>query len=109
MSNQLTTFNFNALPVRVVEREGEPWFVAKDVCEAISISPSEYRRLSDDEKCLLPRTQLGMRPGRPAMLVSEPGLYKLIMRSNKPEARAPLQGAGHQEHFSGSGPDKRFS
>lgn len=33
MSNQLTTFNFNALPVRVVEREGEPWFVAADVCK----------------------------------------------------------------------------
>jgi len=46
---------------------------------------SEYRRLSDAEKCLLPRTQLGMQPGRPAMLVSESGLYKLVMRSDKPE------------------------
>ena len=68
--------------------EGEPWFVAADAVGLLSIGASEYRRLTNNEKRYLPRTQLGMSPGRPAILISESGLYKLIMRSDKPQAKA---------------------
>lgn len=55
MSNQLTTFNFNALPVRVVEREGEPWFLVRDVCDALGISnvTDATRNIKDDRKLRL--------------------------------------------------------
>lgn len=76
--------------IRVVEKDGEPWFVGMDICSAIGVYASEYRRLSVDEKCYLLRTQLGMKPGKSLMGVSESGLYKLIMRSDKPQAR-PFQ------------------
>ncbi|MCW4151540.1 Rha family transcriptional regulator [Halomonas sp. 18H] len=41
------------------------------------------RHLSNDEKCLLRRTQLGLKAGRDMVLISESGLYKLVMRSDK--------------------------
>lgn len=90
MNNQLTTFNFNALPIRVVEREGEPWFVAADVCKALGITSVKdaYDRISATEKTYVGRTLLGLAPGKPMVIISESGLYKLIMRSDKPEARA---------------------
>lgn len=87
MSNQLTTFNFNDLPVRVVEREGEPWFVAADVCKALGLDNPSYvtKRLGEDEKASF---KLPNQRGSAAKIISESGLYKLIMRSDKPEARA---------------------
>ncbi|HHB2580955.1 Bro-N domain-containing protein [Klebsiella pneumoniae] len=87
MNNQLTTFDFNSLSIRVVEREGEPWFVAADVCKALGIkNPSvAVKPLGSDEwaKCNLGQRGLGA-----ALAVSESGLYKPVMRSDKPEARA---------------------
>ncbi|GEK46017.1 hypothetical protein HPA02_03000 [Bisbaumannia pacifica] len=88
MTTQLTTFNFKSLTVRVVEIEGEPWFVASDVIKALGLYASEYRRLDDNEKSLLRRAHLGLREGRPMVIVAESGLYKLIMRSDKPGAKA---------------------
>ncbi|TDB00776.1 BRO-N domain-containing protein [Halomonas marinisediminis] len=84
MSNQLTTFDFNALPVRVVEREGEPWFLVRDVCDALGISnvTDATRNIKDDRKL---RLNLGL-PGRAPLAVSEAGLYDLVLQSRKPEA-----------------------
>ena len=84
MGNQLTTFNFNALPVRVVEREGEPWFLVRDVCDALGISnvTDATRNIKDDRKL---RLNLGL-PGRAPLAVSEAGLYDLVLQSRKPEA-----------------------
>ena len=82
-----TTFS-----IRVVPLEGNPWFVAGDACRVLgltlvggatrhlrNLNPSEVRRLKLDS---------GPRGGRPSALISEAGLYELISRSNKPEARA---------------------
>lgn len=65
--------------------DGEPWFVAKDVCDALDLSnPSvAVSALDDDERS---KFNLG-RQGE-TNIVSEPGLYKLVMRSRKPEAKA---------------------
>lgn len=80
-------FNFNANQIRVVEIEGNPWFVAKDVCRVLGIvnTTLALRPLGGDEKGLYPiKTIRGVQS---LNAVSESGLYKLVMRSDKPEAR----------------------
>lgn len=71
--------------VRALSIDGEPWFVAKDVCDALDLSnPSvAVSALDDDERA---KFNLG-RQGE-TNIISEPGLYKLVMRSRKPEAKA---------------------
>lgn len=74
--------------VRVIERDGDPWFVAKDVCDALGLSDTSKacERLDYDEKGTNTiRTLGGMQE---MTIVSEPGLYSLVLRSNKPEAKA---------------------
>lgn len=71
--------------VRTTIRDGEPWFVAADVCRALELSNPTVSvgRLDDDERAKL---NLG-RQGE-GTIVSEPGLYALVLGSRKPEARA---------------------
>ena len=74
--------------VRTTIIDGEPWFVAADVCKALEINDTHVamRKLDDDEKdrCLIPT--LG---GEQNMsVVNEPGLYSLVLTSRKPEAKA---------------------
>jgi prophage antirepressor-like protein len=92
--NELTVFqNAQFGSVRVTEREGEPWFVAADVCRALEISnPSvALDRLDDDERS---KFNLG-RQGE-TNVVNEPGLYELIMGSRKPEAKAFKRWVKHE-------------
>ncbi|MBT9368315.1 Bro-N domain-containing protein [Rhizobium sp. CSW-27] len=73
--------------VRVVEIDGQPWFVAMDVTNVLGITEKArgyaVARLADDERSLY-QIQKGQRS---VSIISESGLYKLIMRSDKPEAR----------------------
>jgi prophage antirepressor-like protein len=77
--------------VRVVMRDGEPWWVASDVCRVLEIgNPSDViRALDDDEKITLDNIEGNPRFGIPHQLniISESGLYSLIFRSRKPEAK----------------------
>ena len=72
--------------VRTVTQDGEPWFVAADVCKALDIqNPTDaIKKLDDDEKA---RLNLGLRGGD-TNVVNEPGLYSLVLGSRKPEAKA---------------------
>lgn len=75
--------------VRSINRNGEPWFVAADVCRVLEIgNPSQaLARLDEDEKNTLILNE-GNR-GNPNMtIVNEPGLYTLVLGSRKPEAKA---------------------
>lgn len=76
--------------VRNVVIKGEPWFVAKDVCDVLGLSKSRdaVARLDEDEKQRCPL--LLDAAGRPneMTIVSESGLYSLILQSRKPEAKA---------------------
>lgn len=87
--NEVTVFNFNGQnQVRTILREGEPWFVAKDVCEILELEKidSAIRELDDDEKGTHSMSTLG---GNQRMsIVSESGLYALVFKSRKPEAKA---------------------
>lgn len=88
MNNKIKVFeNAEFGPVRTVTINGEPWFVASDVCKALGIDSTSTRRLDDDEKNTLRLTQ-GI-PGNPNVtVVNEPGLYTLVLGSRKPEAKA---------------------
>lgn len=89
MTNEIQTFNFNATTLRTLTDEnGEPWFVAKDVCDILGIDTNHLREaLDDDEITNLRNSEVWNQPGRAPLIISEPGLYKLIMRSRKPEAK----------------------
>lgn len=74
--------------IRVVEKDGEPWFVAVDVCRALELGNSRQAltRLDDDEKGVISTDTPG---GTQEMsIVNEPGLYTLVLGSRKPEAKA---------------------
>lgn len=70
---------------------GEPWFVAADVCRALEVSNSRdaVARLDDDEKAAVGLTDTssnGVTQKREVTIVNEPGLYALVLGSRKPEA-----------------------
>ncbi len=74
--------------IQVIEKDGEPWFVAAGVCRALELGEVHVamRRLDDDEKgrCSIPT------PGgtQEMTIINEPGLYSLVLGSRKPEAKA---------------------
>lgn len=77
---QLSTFKFENSSIRTIVINNEPWFIARDICEAINIS--NYRdaieKLDDDEKGVALTDTLG---GQQEMnIVSESGMYTLILR-----------------------------
>lgn len=73
--------------VRMVEHEGDWWFVAKDICDAVDIgNPSQaISYLDDDERRLI--SSEALRANGPIAVINESGLYSLILRSRKPEAK----------------------
>ncbi len=80
--------------LRVISQDGEPWFVAKDVCEALGVDTSHVRRgLDDDEVATLPNWQ---GKGAAPLIVSEAGLYALILKSRKPEAKSFKRWVTHE-------------
>lgn len=83
------TFVFKNAQVRTTSQGGEPWFVLKDVCEALGIVnvPNVAARLDPDEKNTI-RLMDSTSGGNPNVtIISEPGLYSVIFRSDKPEAQ----------------------
>ena len=99
MSN-LSTFNFNDNQVRTILIGGEPWFVAPDITSILeltnttmavqSLDADEYRVIGRGEMASLTLSLTeGQKGGAQSMtLVNESGLYSLVMRSRKPEAKA---------------------
>jgi anti-repressor protein len=86
--DQPTQFQFNSNDIRVITKNGEPWFVAKDVCEILDIKnvANTIVGFSNIEKDIDSIDTLG---GIQKMLiVSEAGLYRLIFQSRKEEAEA---------------------
>ena len=88
--NNLTIFNHLGNDIRVItDNQGEPWFVLKDVCDALELSnPSMVAdRLDGDD---LSTTEVIDNRGRnqKTNVVTEAGLYEVIFMSRKPEAKA---------------------
>ena len=86
--SQAFTFNASNQQVRTVTIDNEPYFVAKDVCDILSLSDvsMSVSRLDDDEK--LTQALLVSGQKRQMWCVNESGLYHLIFQSRKPEAKA---------------------
>ena len=83
----IQVFTYNSNEVRTVEMKGEPWFVLKDVCEVLGIgTPAKVaERLDEDEKGM---SQIHTPGGlQNVSIISESGLYNVILRSDKPEAK----------------------
>lgn len=84
--------------LRVLAIDDEPWFVAKDVCDALGIATNHVKDgLDSDEVCNLPITEIGPKQGGKApLIVSEPGFYKLVLKSRKPGAKAFQRWVTHE-------------
>lgn len=90
MNNEMQKFDFKGASLRTLTDEaGEPWFVAKDVCDILELTNPAValQSLDDDEKTNLSNSYVWSEPGRRPLIISEPGLYSLVMRSRKPEAK----------------------
>lgn len=89
MKQELTKFENTSLgiSVRSMLIDGEPWFVAKDVCDALGYRDSNdaTKYLEEDEICTQPDNSSGQV--RHIKTISESGLYSLILRSRKPAAK----------------------
>ena len=100
--NQLQNFIFNGNEFRAILKDNQPWFIAKDVCDILGINNvslavngrerinKEGQKywsggLDDDEKLMLTVSISGQN--REVLFVNEYGLYNLILKSHKPEAK----------------------
>jgi prophage antirepressor-like protein len=101
--NQVIPFNFENHAVRTVMIEQTPWLVARDVCDVLEIKNvsqtlqtkridpkgREYLNFPENEKAdidLIYISSNGTRQSRKTLCVNEPGLYRLVFQSRKPEA-----------------------
>ncbi len=74
--------------MQTIQIEGEPWFVAKDVCEVLGIKASavttHLKKLAEEMKYLNPIYTI--RGVKSVNFINEAGVYQMTMRSDKPEA-----------------------
>jgi len=86
-NNEVQIFEFNNSDIQIVLIENEPWFVAKDICDVLGLTnPSESLKALDyDEKLTSEILRAGQN--RNVNLINESGLYSLVFRSNKEEAK----------------------
>jgi len=84
-------FSYESNKIRVIkDGSGEPWWIASDICRVLEIKNTSdaLKHLDDDEKTTIAKSD--SQPGKGPQsftAVNEPGLYTLIIRSNKPEAK----------------------
>ena len=86
--NEMQIFNYNGADVRTVEQGGATWWVLKDVCAVLELdSPHKVAdRIDEDERNQIPLTDsLGRE--QETTIVNESGLYNVILRLDKPEAK----------------------
>lgn len=85
--NEVQVWNYEGAEVRTVQIDGEPWFVLADICRELEISNSRMvsERLESDELMSAKLTSGGQR--REMTIINESGLYTVILRSDKPQAK----------------------
>jgi prophage antirepressor-like protein len=88
MNQLMNVFNYGPNKLRTVVKDGEPWFVAADVCEVLEIKNSRdaVSRLDDEEKDGVGITD-SIGRNQIITIVNESGLYSLIFTSRKEEAK----------------------
>lgn len=91
---EISLFEYESHQVRTVARDGEPWFVTADLLAVLDLNRSSAALLDEDERGV----HTVDTPGgdQQVSVVSEPGLYSLILRSRKPEAKAFKRWVTHE-------------
>ena len=98
MEKNIVPFLYGQHEIRTMsDQNGDPWFVAKDVCDVLGIENSRdaVGRVEEDEKNTV-RLIDGNRGNPNTTIINESGLYNLIFRSDKPEARAFRRWVTHE-------------
>lgn len=88
--NELQTFNFEELPIRTMNVDGEPYFIGKDVAEVLGykdVSSAVSKHVDDDDKTTLLIQQDGSNYKSRTTLINESGLYSLIFSSKLESAK----------------------
>jgi prophage antirepressor-like protein len=83
--NKYSVWNYQNNQIRILKINNEPWWILADVCKILELSnPSKVsQRLDDDEKA---NCELGLSGGE-TNIINESGLYSVILRSDKPQAK----------------------
>lgn len=89
MSNEIQQFDFKGAALRTLTDEnGGPWFVLKDCMSILDLgNPTETVKMFDDDEFSTTEVIDSIGRRQQAYIISEPGLYRLVMRSRKPEAK----------------------
>ena len=89
MNNEIRKFDFRGASLRTLTDEaGEPWFVLKDCMSILDLgNPTETVKMFDDDEFSTTEVIDSIGRRQQAYIISEPGLYRLVMRSRKPEAK----------------------
>lgn len=89
MNNEIQKFDFKGASLRTLtDKAGEPWFVAKDVCDILGTDTRDLHKiLESDEITNVDSIHIAQNGGKAPLIISEPGLYRLVMKSRKPEAK----------------------
>lgn len=89
MNNEIQKFDFKGAALRTLTDEaGEPWFVLKDCMSILDLgNPTETVKMFDDDEFSTTEVIDSIGRRQQAYIISEPGLYRLVMRSRKPEAK----------------------
>ena len=94
--NDLQIFIYGGEQLRTVQRPDGLWWVLRDVCQVLGLTtPARVaERLDEDEKGV----SLIHTPGgdQKITIINEPGLYAVILRSDKPEAKAFKRWVTHE-------------
>ena len=87
MNTNLQTWSYENSEIRTIEKDGEPWWVLSDVCKVLELTtPARVAgRLEDDEKGVSLIHTLGGKQN--VTVINESGLYSVILRSDKPQAK----------------------
>lgn len=98
MIASVQNFTFEGALVRAVWRGEEPWFVGRDVCVCLGLKNSNdaLSTLDGDEKGVATTDPLAPGGEQIAVVISEPGVYRLVFRSRKPEAQRFKRWLAHE-------------
>ena len=88
MQNQISIYNFNRNPIRTTTVDGEPYFCLVDACGALGLSNSRKTKTQLSEGGVIKSYTPTKSGTQEITFINEPNLYRLIFRSNKPQAQA---------------------
>lgn len=89
MNNEIRKFDFRGVSLRTLtDGAGEPWFVLKDCMSILDLgNPTETVKMFDKDEFSTTEVIDSIGRRQQTYIISEPGLYRLVMRSRKPEAK----------------------